>query len=421
MFIKTVIFALFLVTTCSYASLTVTNEQPLVTAQTLTLKSEVLKSPPKVDVYLPSDYHQTAEKIRYPIIITLDGWALSQTVSGVVNHLSNTASMPKAIVVAIDSDDEYAWGPKLYVSNSGWNNPKDTRLEGFSGGEADKYLNFLEQELLPLLDKRYRTSDFRILIGMSPSAAFALHTVWKAPQLFDAHFVFAATDVIGMGYTPDTTFIDKIAESLAKDPNRKGYLYVASAQREADQKPQRQENVDALVKALTPYTSKNFKLKAEHIANFGHYPMALPGLLNALDLVFPREKFGTSGKFSEFLKTDAPFDSIMNYYADLSAHVGFDVYPNPDLRRNASSLRVAGYRLRNSGKYEEAEKVYRLWLDMMPNSIKATYGLAAVFEAKGEKDVALTHFSEALKLAKGKDPSWQEIIEKKLSSLKSAD
>lgn len=421
MFMKTVVFALLLMANSAHASLTVTDQQPLITAQSLTLQSEILVTPPKIDVYLPSDYHEMADRIRYPLIVTLDGWALSQTVSGVVSHLSNTASMPKAIVVAINSDDEYAWGPKIYASNSGWNNPKDSRLDGFSGGEADKYITFFQQELLPLLDKRYRTNDFRVLIGMSPSAAFALHTLWKAPELFDAHFVFAATDVIGMGYTPDTTFIDKIAESLAKEPNRKGYLYVASAQREADKKPQRQENVDALVKALAPYTSKNFRLKAEHIANFGHYPMALPGLLNALDLVFPRERFGTSGKFSEFLKTDTPFDSIVNYYADLSASVGFDVYPNPDLRRNASSLRVAGYRLRNNGQYEEAEKVYRLWLDMAPKSIKAKYGLASVFEAKGDKDIALAHFSDALKWAQDQNSSWLEIIEKKLTSLRSGD
>lgn len=421
MFIKTAIFTLLLVTSYSYATLKVIDEQPLVTAQSLAFKSEILESPPKVDIYLPSDYHETAETIRYPLILTLDGWALSQTVSGVVNHLSNTASMPKAIVVAIDSDNEYAWGPNLYVSNSGWNNPKDSRLDGFSGGEADKYLTFLEQELLPLLDSRYHTNDFRILIGMSPSATFTLHTLWKAPELFDAHFVFAATDVIGMGYTPDTTFVDKIAESLAKEPNRKGYLYVASAQREADRKPQRQENVDALIEALAPYTAKNFKLKAEHIPNFGHYPMALPGLLSALDLVFPREKFGMSGKFGEFLKTEKPFDTITAYYKDLSAQVGFDIYPNPDLRRNAASLRVAGYRLRNKGEYEQAEKIYQLWLDMVPNSVKAKYGLAAVYEAKGEKSLAATHFSQALNIAKQIDSPLVKVIEEKLVKLNTAD
>lgn len=417
MFIRIVIWVLLLTANYAQASVKVIEEQPIAVAQSLTLKSGILDTPPKIEVYLPSDYNQTSERIRYPLILTLDGWALSQTVSGVVNHLSNTASMPKAIVVAINSDNDYAWGPKIYASNSGWNDAKNTRLSGFSAGEADKHLDFVKQELLPLLDKRYRTNNFRILIGMSPSAAFALHTLWKAPNLFDAHFVFAATDVIGMGYTPDTTFIDKIAESLAKEPNRKGYLYVASAQREADKKPQRQDNINALIKALTPYTEKNFKLRAEHIPTFGHYPMALPGLISALDLVFPREKFGMSGKFSEFLKTDDPFKALTHYYDGLSAEVGFEVYPNPDLRRNSASLRVAGYRLRNNGEYAQAEKVYKLWLDIAPNSIKAKYGLGAVYEAKGEKQLATEHFNAALKLAKQENSPLIGVIEEKLTHL----
>lgn len=422
MLLRTLIYSLFLtLSLAAEAALEVLKEQPVTQAQSLTFKSKLLTNPPKVDVYLPSDYHQTSEQVHYPLILTLDGWALSQTVSGVVSHLGNTASMPKAIVVAINSNDEYAWGPEIFVSQSGWNDSKDTRLDGFSGGEANKYLTFLEQELLPLLDTRYRTNDFRILIGMSPSAAFALHTLWKAPNLFDAHFVFAASDVIGMGYTPDSTFIDKIATSLAKEPNRKGYLYVASAQREADKNPARQKNVDALIQALTPYTNRNFKLKAEHIPNFGHYPMALPGLLNALDLVFPREKFGMSGKFSEFLKTDAPFENLIAYYETLSKNVGFKVYPNPDLRRNSASLRVAGYRLRNKGKYDEAEKVYRLWLEISPNSIKAKYGLGMVYAEKGVNHIAIQHFEDALQLATQHQSPLLGLIQGKLSEVKAAN
>ncbi|WP_100643507.1 alpha/beta hydrolase [Alteromonas facilis] len=399
-------------------SATIVDENPLSHATALTLSSTILENPPKVHVYLPEDYYQMADHIRYPVIYTLDGWVLSQSVAGVITHLGQTAGMPKAIVVAIDSDEDYAWGPEIYASKSGWRVAPDSRLDGFAGGEADKYLAFMQEELVPLIDKTYRTHDFRVLIGMSPSAAFTLHTLWKSPELFNAHIVFAATDVIGMGYSPDTTFIEKIAESLAKTPDRKGYLYVASAQQEAASNPARQSNVTALQEALKPYTSRNFKLRVEHIDNYGHYSMALPGLLSALDLIFPRKDWDMSMKFREFLQQEKPVDALFAYYDSLSSAIGFTVTPNTDLRRNANCLRAAASRLRGQEKYHEAERIYHYWIEVSPQAAKAWAGLAATFEAKGDITEATQTYQRALVFAKQQQLAYLvPLIEEKLASL----
>lgn len=341
------------------------------------LDSKVLKQPQTLHIYTPTDYDQAANHIRYPVIYTLDGWLLSHSVSGIVGHLGNTAAMPKAIVVAIHSNNEFDYSPSLYASNSGWGKDPNQRLSGFAGGQADTYLEFIQSELIPYIDSNYRSNDFRILIGMSPTAAFTLHTLWKAPSLFDGHFVFAATDVLGMGYTPQTTFIDKFAESLAKDPDRKGYLYIASAKRETDNKPQRNQNIAALKKALAPY--KNFKVRAEHIDNFGHYPVALPGLMSALDLVFPREKWEAKGLFRTL--TQKPGNALGNikaYYQELSKDVGFTAYPNADLRRNATCYRVIANQLGGQKRFTEVKEIYQQWLKDYPNSAKAIAGLKRV-------------------------------------------
>lgn len=395
----------------------VKEEAPLSHAVALTLHSAILKAPPQVHVYLPEGYHEMAEHIRYPVIYTLDGWTLSQSVAGVVAHLGQTASMPKAIVVALDSDDDYAWGPAIYASQSGWKAAPDTRLEGFAKGQADDYLAFMQKELIPLIDERYRTHDFRMLIGMSPSAAFALHTLWKAPELFHAHFVFAATDVIGMGYTPESTFAGKLAESLAATPDRRGYLYVASAKGEADTNPARARNVQALQTALAPYTARNFRLKVEHIDNFGHYPMAMPGLLNALNLVFPRKDFDMSWKFKTLLAQDDPVEALFALYDKLSAQVGFEVTPNTDLRRNANCLRVMSYRLRAQKKYAESERLYRYWIDASPKAVKAWAGLAATQEAAGDPNGALENYRQAEKFARAQQSPLLPHIEKAMQNL----
>lgn len=395
-----------------------TSVKPLSFASEIIFSSSFLKNPQNIHIYLPQGYESSAEHIQYPVIYTLDGWALSRSVSGVVNHLGNTASMPKAIVVAINSDDDHAYGPSLYTSKSGWGDDPTVKLDGFSGGQSDIFLSFLKDELIPYIDQKYRTNDFRILIGMSPSATITLHTFWKEPELFDAHFAFAATDVIGMGYTPDSTIIHKLAESLAKNPDRKGYLYVASAQREADKNPIRNENIASLKKALAPYTGRNFRLRAEHIENFGHYPMVLPGLLNALDLVFPRADWDTGTRFSNILALPGNAkDNLLSHFEKLSQQVGFTVRPNPDLKRNANSLRVASYRLRGQKRYAESEQLYRLWIKDSPTSPKAYAGLSATMEASGKPELALEYSEKAVALAKKHSPDSLALYKKRLTDL----
>ncbi|MCJ8321236.1 MAG: alpha/beta hydrolase-fold protein [Colwellia sp.] len=394
------------------------SSSPLSFGSVINLPSTYLNEKQNIHVYLPQGYQQAADHIRYPVIYTLDGWALSQTVSGVVNHLGNTASMPKAIVVAINSENEFEYGPKLYTSKSGWGEDPAVELDGFSGGQADLYLNFLQQELIPYIDNKYRTNHFRILIGMSPTATFALHTFWKSPKLFDAHFLFAATDVLGMGYSPETTFVDKIVESLAKDPERKGYLYIASAQREAIKNPIRLDNIQALETALAPYTKKNFALKAEHIDNFGHYPMAIPGLLSAIDLVFPRSEWGMSGRYNEMVRQKSnPLEQLDNYYQKLSESVGFTVTPNTDLRRNSACLRSMAYRLRNNKRYKESEQIYQRWIKDAPKTAKPYAGLAETYIANGQLAMALSYSKKSVVLAEVNQSPFLSDFKKELKMI----
>jgi len=386
--------------------------KPLNYGSELSFHSQVLNEQQVFDLYLPEGYDKDADFIKYPVIYTLDGWALSQSVSGIVSHLGKTAGMPKAIVVAIKTS-KMKYGPKIYASKSGGQNAADTRLEGFSGGYADDYLKFMKEELIPFIDNKYRTNDFRIIIGMSPTAAFALHTFWKAPELFDAHFLFAATDVIGMGYTPQTTFIDKIIESLENNPNRKGYLYIASAENEAKRRPKRVDNVNELKHRLKPFTSKNFKAKIEHIANYWHYPMALPGLLAAIEMVFPANEWT---KYRELAKQEGKvLKNIEEHFARLSNQVGFTIYPNANLNRNINCFRAFGYRLLGQGKVSDAIDLFRRWTEYQPKEANAFDSLADALEKSGKLEQAIEARKQAVYVAELTQDGYLNIYRKNLN------
>ena len=365
----------------------------------LTIESGHLKRRMHADIYLPKDYQLDADFIRYPVIYTLDSWTLGELVVGVTRHLGTTAAMPKSIVVAVHTEDGVALSPQLYKSQSGLPGAADDKA--FWGQDADAFHAYLAQELLPQVDQQVRSNHFRVLIGMSPTAAFAAHSLIKDPSLFDGHFLFAAASVVGMGYNPSSSLIDSLIEQLARRPAHKGYLYVASATTDATDAPTQPDTLKALIARLAPFPA--YQVRAEQISNFGHYPMAAQALLSALDLVFPRQDFDIGLNFNAFRANSEAgpmLEQIDNYYAYLSELVGFRVWPNADIPRNSDSLRAAAMMLRRAGRYDESLALGERWVQLQPKSAKALAALGATYQAAGQPEQAKRLLSKAIALAK---------------------
>ncbi|WP_102798126.1 alpha/beta hydrolase-fold protein [Bowmanella denitrificans] len=364
----------------------------------LTIESSHLKRSMRADIYLPLDYHLDADFIRYPVIYTLDTWTLADLVVGVTRHLGTTAAMPKSIVVAVHSDDGISISPQLYKSQSGLPGAADDKT--FWGQDADAFHAYLAQELLPQVDQQVRSNDFRLLIGMSPTAAFAAHSLIKDPNLFDGHFLFAAASVVGMGYHPNSSLIDSLFEQLVKRPAHKGYLYVASATTDATEAPTQPDTLKTLSTRLAPFPA--YQVRAEQITNFGHYPMVAQALLSALDLVFPRQDFDIGLNFNAFRENSeagSMLKQIDNYYAYLSELVSFRVWPNADIPRNSDSLRAAAMMLRRAGRYDEALALGKRWVQLQPSSAKALAALAQTYQAAGQPNQAKPLLTKAISLA----------------------
>ena len=58
-------------------------------------------------------------------------------------------------------------------------------------GQADKFLTFIESELLPYLESHYNLNNNRILSGYSAGGSFVLYTMSTKPWLFNGYFAFS--------------------------------------------------------------------------------------------------------------------------------------------------------------------------------------------------------------------------------------
>lgn len=362
--------------------------------------SKFLNQTETFDVYLPKSFNTDSETTQYPLIITMDGWVLSQTVSGISSHLMNTAALPNSVVIALNTN---VWSllPKTYVhSTDNWPaDPSNQLANAFKSNAqnaAEPFWQFIEQELFPFVETNYRTNRFRTLVGMSPTAYMALHTMIKGPDLFNAYVLIAAIDILGLGYTQEKDFADEIIDAAARGALNDKFLYIASAAFESRREPRHCDNAKKLSKGLSRHTDK-LSFKVENIDNFGHYPVAIPAFTNALNFIFPRGDFQ---KFQGFDKAQGKIiPKIVKHYKVLSERYGVTINVPTDITRNPNSLRSIGYKLLSRHDYIQAEQAFSLWIRISDKDPNAYFWQSRVLAAKGELKEAIVNLEKAINLS----------------------
>lgn len=138
-------------------------------AQAFRITSKLLNETRPINIVLPASYSQSAPDRHYPVMIVLDGEANVPPATAISDELSRNGQIPESVIVAIPNLDPMQGRlhdltpPGLSVSGSGLN----------EGG--DRFLDFIEQELLPAVDRQFRGGAPRIFIGHSSGGILATY------------------------------------------------------------------------------------------------------------------------------------------------------------------------------------------------------------------------------------------------------
>ena len=157
------------------------------------LKSEILDEQRHYKVYLPPSYQSNNES--YPVIYLLDGDIHRfKGFVGVLESLSTGTlgnQVQQAIVVAVPNTDRSRDLTPSVVNE--WKF-KDRVLDTFDKtGNARKFSEFLEKELIPDIEAGYRTSGKRVLVGESFGGLFAANVLLHSTSLFSHYLIIDPT------------------------------------------------------------------------------------------------------------------------------------------------------------------------------------------------------------------------------------
>ena len=153
---------------------------PIAIGVTFSLDSRVLGERRVINVYLPPDYRHSLDD--YPVLYMPDGGIDEDFphITGFVDVSIKNQVIRPMLVVGIQNTERRRdlVGPTTVA--------KEREIAPHAGG-ADRFRQFLRDELKPYIAKSFRVTRQSAIVGESLAGLFVLETLLVAPDLFDSY------------------------------------------------------------------------------------------------------------------------------------------------------------------------------------------------------------------------------------------
>ncbi len=159
--------------------------KPLVIGVIDELPSKILAEKRILNIYMPEGYNPK-DTVKYPVIYLLDGSVNEDFIHvvGLVqfNSFEWVNRLPKSIVVGIATVDrrrDFTFPTTI----------QSDKVAYPTTGHSDKFINFLEKELQPFIQSKYKTNSNKTLIGESLGGLLATEVLFKNTSLFTKYII----------------------------------------------------------------------------------------------------------------------------------------------------------------------------------------------------------------------------------------
>ncbi len=269
--------------------------------------SKILNEPRKYQVSLPERYEAGGRK--YPSLYIIDSEFHFLHVASTIKHLTRMGKLPPIIVVGIVNHSD-----KDYVYQTTWTLPSEASNKNSEYGGVKSFNKYVSTELVPLIDKSFRTNKQRALAGYSLGGLFVLNNYLETSSPFNA-FLSMSPSV----WYDDLSIIKRFEKAIRLEQhplNDNLFISVANEQGMGVD-----ELVDSIKKSLSAnqQSEKPFSLnwKFVHIPTENHFTTGLPALLEGLEFLAP--DYGKDG--GELVKL-GDYPKVLDYFDSLKTQWG---------------------------------------------------------------------------------------------------
>lgn len=323
------------------------------------MESKHLGEPVDLIVHLPKDYE--TPDARYPVLYLLGSnyRARFAMAASTLDYMHSQGQLPQIVLVGMD----------LPHGNFGM-----VPIEGPDGtAGADRHVAALAEEIIPFVDRQFRTNGYRILYGGSNCGIFAVYAL--ATSRLPVQATIASSPMLG--WSPDL-IVNKTKEAFADATRPNHMLYLIESD---DDYSRVTSTFPGYVRLLETSAPAWLRWKAEIRTNEGHVPEG--DLSFGLRAIFPDYNPPVA------LKT---LQTLREHYTRLSERYGFTIDVPSYL------LFDLGFDLAFAGELDEAGRIFEFAVAHHPRQAQSHAGLGLVHKERGDIEAAVTLFERALSL-----------------------
>lgn len=349
--------------------------------------SATLKENRRFLVYTPPSYRDTTYlPRRYPVLYLLDGDAHFHSVTGLVQILgtgvNGTFVLPEMIVVAIPNTNRSRDMTPTKVDRDVQGRPSPALAS--TGGMAN-FLTFIRSELIPHIERDYRTMPYRVFVGHSLGGITAINALYTIPETFNAYVA------IDPSLWWDNRVLLKQARDRFSKPGLAGRaLYVAQANTIQPGDTTFNPHFNAIVQfnsILETYNASGLRYAYKYYPRDSHGSVPLISEYDALRFIF--ETYDVA-----LLQTLERPAYLTEHFGRVSAALGVQFDPPESMVDQVGRIALS----RDS---TVARELFEMNAALYPTSANAHMALGNFWLAKKDSTKALGHFERAVALRPG--------------------
>ncbi|MEQ1763811.1 MAG: alpha/beta hydrolase-fold protein [Pyrinomonadaceae bacterium] len=362
---KKFIFPLFIYVLVFFSTSTTNAQQQVASVAHFrhTITSKALGEERTILVRVPPTYERSTQ--RFPVVLMLDAHAPQNgMMASIIESQAFAGTMPEMILVGIQNTNR---GRDL----------TPTKTERQDSGGGDKFLDFIEQEVLPLVDKNYRTEPYRVFVGHSLGGLTVVYTMLSRPHLFGGYI--AASPVLHW----DNNFLIKKSDELFKTQKEfKKSLFISLGD-----EPTYLNGFNSYKDLLKKNSPSGLEYEFQHWTDEDHGSVVMRTYLAGMRKIFAGWRINASVENLAALKA---------HYSQLSKRYAYEIKPPENM------INQFGYALFRSEKIDDAIEAFEENAKLYPNSANVYDSLAEALEKKGVRSKALANYEKAYKMAEQK-------------------
>lgn len=324
--------------------------------QKSSLQSNVLNETIPLSIHLPANYDNS--KKNYPVVYMLGSHfrAKFAMLASTLDYMGET-QIPEMILIGIDLPN----GNGVLLPNR----------ENQDTTNPDRYIDFIETELIPHVHNTYRTAPFSALYGGSNSGFFTVYTLLSKPHLFNGYFASS----------PSLTHIPEVLKQKIKS----GPLQTLGENRSLHIIYSDDEGLEDTMSEFSPVVEEHkpegFTYKVDELVNQGHVPAA--DLVQFLLALFP--------DFNPFEDLNT-LDKMTQHFDKLSKRYGYEIQPPISVVFNLGVDMIIGKNL------VVAEEIFQYSIQVYPEGRESYLGMGVVRRDQGQLEDAKDLFEKALEI-----------------------